>query len=295
MGKTLGRHRLIQHLGSGGVAHVYLAEGEGEPRERVALKLLREELFDRAEIVQRFHREAEAARRIRHPSVLGVGDLEELPGGGRFFTCELLVGLDLADTLTFAGGSLDPARAVRIASGIAEGLEAAHRAGVVHRDLKPENVFLIHAADGRELVKVLDFGSAWLSGDVAAARRSRITSSLRPVGTPEYTAPEQTEGQEGAPPADIYALGVVLFEMLTGSVPFEGKSFAEVAYRHAQAPIPSLSSRGARASSGLEAVVYRCLAKSPAERYPSMEAVRAALAGLPESPGLEGVRRPVSG
>jgi eukaryotic-like serine/threonine-protein kinase len=285
VGKTLGRYRLVQHLGSGGVAHVFLAETQGDARERVALKLLREELFDRAEIVQRFHREAEAAQRIRHPYVIRVGDLEELPGGGRFFTCELLVGLDLADSLTFAGGSLDPERAVRIASGIAEGLEAAHRAGVVHRDLKPENVFLVHAADGRELVKVLDFGSAWLSGDVVVERRSRITSSLRPVGTPEYTAPEQTEGREGAPAADIYALGVVLFEILTGSVPFEGKSFAELAHRHAQAPIPGLASRGARASSALDAVVYRCLAKSPEERYPSMEALRAALAEVPEALG----------
>jgi eukaryotic-like serine/threonine-protein kinase len=289
VGEQLGRYRIVQHLGSGGVAHVFLAEEPatraGTPPPRVALKLLRVEYMDRHEIVQRFHREAEAAARIRSHHVLRVGRVEQAPGVGSYFSCELLVGLDLADTLTYAGGRLEPPRAVRIGAAVTEGLAAAHRVGVIHRDLKPENVFLVHAADGREVVKVLDFGFAWVEGDAPVEERPRITSSLRPVGTPEYMSPEQTGGCVGRPTDDVYSFGILLFEMLSGAVPFEGRSFAEIAHRHAEAPIPSLASRGIDVSAALDAVVYRCLAKLPEDRWPTMEALRDALAATPEARG----------
>jgi eukaryotic-like serine/threonine-protein kinase len=278
-----GRYRVIQLLGSGGTGQVYLAElcdstRSGKPpvpRRRFALKMLRDEHCDEPELVARFDREAMAAARIRHPNVLAV---ESAPtrweGDGercRFFVMELLVGLDLADTLSFTG-SLGQARSVRVAEGAALGLGAAHEAGVVHRDVKPENLFLVHAPDGREQVKVLDFGFSHLPGDPEETRG-------HVVGTPEYMAPEQARGAAADPRADVYSLGVVLYEMLAGHAPFTG-SYARVAKRHARERPPPIHS--ALVSAPLDAVVRRALEKDPEARFPSMAAFRAALrASLP--------------
>jgi serine/threonine-protein kinase len=278
-----GRYRVIQLLGSGGTGQIYLAEVGDErrspkraaPRARVAIKVLRDEHRDDPDLCARFDREAVAAARIRHPNVLAVeGAPTQGEGEGersRFFVMELLVGLDLADTLSFAG-ALGAARAVRIAEGAALGLGAAHAAGVVHRDVKPENLFLVHAPDGREQVKVLDFGFSHLPGDPDE-------SPPRVVGTPEYMAPEQSLGAPADPRADIYSLGVVLYEMLAGHAPFAGE-YAEIARRHAHAPPPPLLP--ATASGELDAVVRRALAKARESRFSSMEAFRTALrASLP--------------
>jgi eukaryotic-like serine/threonine-protein kinase len=273
-----GRYRVIQLLGSGGTGQVYLAELDGDPRaakgaaprRRVAIKVLRAEHRDEPELVARFDREAVAAARIRHPNVRAVeGAPTPWEGQGersRFFVMELLVGLDLADTLSFTG-ALGPARSVRIAEGAALGLGAAHAAGVVHRDVKPENLFLVHSPDGREQVKVLDFGFSHLPGDPHEAPG-------RVVGTPEYMAPEQSRGAPADPRADIYSLGVVLYEMLAGRAPFAG-DYAEVAQGHAHEPPPPICT--AEISAPLDAVVRRALAKSPEARFPSMEAFRTAL------------------
>ena len=275
------RYRLIQLLGSGGTGQVYLAElcdpGCGRmtgqsavPRQRFALKVLRAEHRGEPELVARFEREAVAGARIHHPNVLAIEGVEAHGEGDserpRFFVMELLVGLDLADTLAFTG-ALGMARSVRVAEGAALGLGAAHAASVIHRDVKPENLFLVHAPDGREQVKVLDFGFSHLPGDVAEAR-GRI------VGTPEYMAPEQARGAPADPRADVYSLGVVLYEMLAGRVPFAGE-YPEVARRHArERPPPILR---ANVSAELDAVVRRALEKAPEARFPSMEAFRAAL------------------
>jgi serine/threonine-protein kinase len=264
------RYRVIQLLGSGGTGQVYLAELCSGPRRRFALKVLRAEHRGEPDLVARFEREAVAAARIHHPNVLAIEAAEasregdgELP---RFFVMELLVGLDLADTLAFAG-SLGPARSVRVAERAALGLGAAHAAGVIHRDVKPENLFLVHAPDGREQVKVLDFGFSHLPGDRNEARG-------HVVGTPEYMAPEQARGAPADPRADIYSLGVVLYEMLAGRVPFVGE-YPEVARRHARERPPPILRAGL--SADLDAVVRRALEKAPEERFPSMEAFRAAL------------------
>jgi eukaryotic-like serine/threonine-protein kinase len=277
-----GRYRVIQLLGSGGTGQVYLAElcdstrsGKVGPRRRFALKMLRDEHCDEPELVARFDREAMAAARIRHPNVLAV---ESAPtrweGDGercRFFVMELLVGLDLADTLSFTG-ALGQARSVRVAEGAALGLGAAHEAGVIHRDVKPENLFLVHAPDGREQVKVLDFGFSHLPGDPDATHG-------RVVGTPEYMAPEQARGVEADPRADIYSLGVVLYEMLAGHVPFTG-NYPRGARRHARERPPPI--HGAHVSAPLDAVVRRALEKDPEARFLSMAAFREALlAALP--------------
>ena len=278
-----GRYRVIQLLGSGGTGQVYLAElcdarpaaRGAERRRRVAIKVLRAEHRAEPELVARFDREAVAAARIHHPNVRAVeGAPMQGDGEGersRFFVMELLVGLDLADTLSFTG-ALGPARSARVAEGAALGLGAAHAAGVVHRDVKPENLFLVHAPDGREQVKVLDFGFSHLPGDPDEV-------SGRVVGTPEYMAPEQSRGAPADPRADIYSLGVVLYEMLAGHAPFAG-DYAEVARRHAREAPPPIPA--AHAPAELDAVVRRALSKAPEARFPSMEAFRIALlASLP--------------
>lgn len=292
-----GKYRVVQHLRSGGIAHVYLAEmltlrpgpiaaGPALARggeiaragraARVALKVLRDELHRDAGMVRRFERGALAAARIDHPNVVRVGALERLPGGAPFCTLELLIGLDLADTLAYSG-RMEPSRAVHIAEGAAAGLAAAHAAGVVHLDVKPENVFLVHQADGRELVKILDFGLASLAGERGGASRVEAACS-----TPEYMAPEQRRGVAPSPAMDVYALGVVLHEMLVGHPP-DGTSGVR-----SSSPRDSFSAAALQdVPPRLGLVLERALAREPEHRFASMEELRAALlaALLPVSAG----------
>ncbi|APR80093.1 Serine/threonine protein kinase PrkC, regulator of stationary phase [Minicystis rosea] len=290
IGKVLGgRFRVVQLIGSGGLGDVYLAEAavpgasaSSDPRGRVAIKVLRAEHRADPDLVDRFQREAEAAARVRHENVIAVLEAPVERDGVLYFVAELLVGLDLADTLAYSG-TLGPARALKIASGVAEGLAAAHAASVIHRDVKPENVFLVHAADGREAVKLLDFGLAFLPGDEVIASPARV------VGTPEYMAPEQAQGAPASPRADVYSLGVVLFEMITGRVPFSG-TYATVARLHAEASVPPLRAatraRQPPPSAELEAAVTRALAKDPAARFASMHDFIRALSAAPEAADL---------
>ena len=284
LGKVLaGRYRVVQLLGSGGIGDVYLGEpvgpgvsaARGDARGRVAIKVLRAEHRGEPELVKRFLREAEAAARVRHPNVLGVLEAPAPREGELCFVTELLVGLDLADTLGYAR-SLGPARAVKLAAGAAEGLAAAHAAGVVHRDVKPENIFLVHAADGSEGVKLLDFGFAWMPGDEVG---DRLRGEGTVVGTPEYMAPEQAQGAPAHGTADVYSLGIVLYEMLAGRVPFVG-AYPEIAHLHAERPPPSL---GVSLSPELTAVVARALAKDAAARFPTMDGLARALSAVPEA------------
>ncbi|HVY49638.1 MAG TPA: serine/threonine-protein kinase, partial [Minicystis sp.] len=289
-----GRFRVVQHLGSGGAGHVYLGERVREPgARRVALKVLRQE-HRKGPAIERFSREAHAAARVRHPNVLEIVEVHVDDAEHPFFVMELLVGLDLADTLAYAR-ALSPARAARIAYAAADGLAAAHAAGVVHGDVKPENLFLVHAPDGREVVKLVDFGFASLREPPPAAE-ARASTPGEPtprsgrrvaVGTPEYMAPEQAAGLRGDPRSDVYSLGVVLFEMLTGSVPFTG-AYPALVERHAREPPPR--PRAVRpdlaASDEMEALVLQALAKDPSLRFASMAAFRDALATTREASGV---------
>ena len=200
---------------------------------------------------------------MRHENVLEILAPPSAPDEVPCFVAELLVGLDLADTLAFEG-ALAPPRAVRIAVGVAEGLAAAHALGIVHRDVKPENIFLVHAADGREAVKILDFGLAYLPGDP----RGPATIS---VGTPGYMAPEQAVGAPADPRADVFSLGAVLHEMLTGQL-VDSAASGLVPRRSFVAPSPAL-----------EAVVARARARDPAARFPSTLELAFALLAVPEA------------
>jgi serine/threonine protein kinase len=209
--------------------------------------------------------------------------------GLAYFACEHLVGVDLADQMA-SERKLAPERAIKIALGAALGLAAAHEKGVVHRDVKPENIFLVHAPDGREVPRVIDFGSAWLasdsfdrtSTDSASSGRIasiRITQTTSFVGTPGYVAPEQADGAVGHPTADVYALGVVLYEALAGRPPFASKNWMDLLVQHAKNPVPPLLG----VSKPLQAVVMAALAKAPAERIPSMADFHRELASVPEA------------
>ncbi len=278
VGRTIGENRLVQHVASGGLGHVFVASHPSR-KAQFALKLLRPELENRALHLGRFDREAKAGSRIHHPNVLDVHGEAKTDGAFRFFTMELLRGLDLADTLQ-RQRTLAPSRAVRVARAIARGLDAAHAVGVVHRDLKPENVFLVHASDGREIPKVIDFGAAWVDGDSETAPLQRITirSSLA-VGTPEYMPPEQLERVAGHPNADVYALGILLVELLTGRVPFQGSTWQEVVHLHATRPVP----RVPNVSGPLADVIEQMVRKRPEDRFVCMSAVDVALGGVPEA------------
>jgi serine/threonine-protein kinase len=281
------RYRVMQHLGSGGVGHVFMAERIGGTRPgsnspvRVAIKVLRAEHRDSEQLAARFDREADAASRVRDPRVLTIYDRGRTDDGLPFFSAELLEGLDLADTIGFAQ-TLAPVRAVRIGAGVAFALAATHAAGVVHRDVKPENIFLVHAPDGRELVKLLDFGFAWVPVD-GGSPSLRITSRRTVVGTPEYMSPEQAAGDVAQPSTDLYAMGVMLYEMLTGHVPFSGE-YPAIAEMHAMKPPPPMRTAHPTLSISkeLEAVVTRALAKDPSRRHASATELAQALLATPE-------------
>ncbi len=239
------------------------ASGSDHPRAgrapRFALKVLREQHRGDRAVVRRFERGVTAAAQVVHPNVVHTNPLEHLPDGLPFCTMELLIGLDLADMLAY-GRRLDPARATRIAVGAAAGLSAAHAAGVVHLDVKPENIFVVHLPDGSEMVKLLDFGLASAAGEPAP----RVDAAC---GTPEYMAPEQRRGVAAAPTMDVYALGVVLLEMLTGDAPGEP--------RESEATVPPRLAR----------IVERAIAPRAEDRFTTMDELHAALAAaLEEAP-----------
>lgn len=280
-----GRYRVQKPLGEGGMGQVYLAEHEAIEK-KIALKVLRPEFSRKEEIVTRFQQEAISASRIKHPNVLEVFDFGRLEGGEAFLAMEFLEGHDLSDELARTG-VLPPARAIPIAIQICRALAAAHARGVVHRDMKPDNVFLQRTADG-EIVKIVDFGIAQLRTPEEAAhsepRRRRLTKTGMIFGTPEYMAPEQAGGRQADHRVDIYAVGVILYEMFSGAVPFTGDSFIAVlsAAVHEPPPLLSAVNPDLRISADLQSVIMQALAKKPGDRFASMNDLTTAILATPE-------------
>lgn len=287
------RYRVVQHLATGGVGHLYVVEDErvyGRVKPCHAAKVLRCEHMENATLQARFAREVEATLRVQDQYVRALlhrGTLHrcQAPLSKKFvsapyFVAELLSGFDLADTLKLLR-CLAPVEVVDIGVQVACGLAAAHLAGVIHRDIKPENIFLTRASDGSSRVKLLDFGFSWINGDSIEVASGRLTLSRMAVGTPEYIAPEQALGDIGRPAADIYSLGIVLFEMLTGSVPFEGAP--EVLIKKHLSDTPPAINRG---SEELRRVVVCALQKDPSNRYESAAAMADALRNTPEGLAL---------
>ena len=273
------RYRVESLLGEGGMGVVYLAE-HIHMRKRVALKVLLRAWCETPEIVARFEREAVAAGSINHPNVVAATDFGRLPDGSFFLVLEYIAGTTLRGLVQ--AGPILPARAVPIVRGVLSAIGAAHAHGVVHRDLKPENIMLVDRDGDPDFVKVLDFGIAKTLVDDAAPApddpgRKVLTRVGAVLGTPDYMAPEQAMGQAIDARADLYAVGVILYEMLTGECPFRGGAVT-VLRQHVLSPAPPLPSAvGEAIDPRLAAIVTRLLQKDPGARFASAAEVIAAL------------------
>ena len=254
-----GRYRLMDRVGEGGMAVVYRAMDELLGRV-VAVKMLREQFTADREFVERFRREAQAAARLSHPHVVQVFDVGQ-DQGGHYIVMEFVDGKSLKQVLR-ERGRLSPEAAVAVALGVAKALAHAHRHGLVHRDIKPHNILI--TAEG--LVKVADFGIA------RAASAASLTDSGTILGSVHYFSPEQARGQTIGAPSDIYSLGIVLYEMLAGHVPFTADSPVAVALKHIHDPVPPLGERVPGIPPALERAVMHALAKAPGDRPASAEA-----------------------
>jgi serine/threonine-protein kinase len=274
-----GRYRLVRRLGEGGFGTVFEAEHLRIPGRRLALKVLNPLLTADPKLRDRFLREVEAASRLTHPHVIVMREVDATPEGVYFCTMDLSPGRSLRQLL-HEEGRLDVARAVRLAAQVLDALGHAHERGVVHRDMKPENVLVEVDAQGRECAKVLDFGLAKLTdeGD-AGGVRSQFTTPGSVVGTLQYIAPEQAEAEVVDGRADQYTVAVMLFELVTGRLPFESPTPMGYAIAHMTRPPPFLRPHapGAPVTDALEEAMQRALAKRPEERYPDAYAFRAAL------------------
>jgi serine/threonine-protein kinase len=265
-----GRYRIASLLGEGGMGAVYLAE-HTLMRKRFALKLLHPDMAENQEVLARFRREAEAAAQVEHPNIVAATDFGQTEDGAFFLVLEYVDGITLRATLK--EGSLDVVRALYIARQIALALGRAHGAGIVHRDLKPENVMLVKKNEDPDFVKVLDFGIARLEPPPGASAQL-LTQAGMLMGTPQYMAPEQAVGDRATHRADLYSLGCVLYEMLTGKVPFSG-DLPELLSKHIISPVPPMMERAPNVvvPAPVEAVVRKLLEKDANNRYDSAKAL----------------------
>ena len=260
-----GRYRIQKLIGEGGMGAVYLAE-HTHMRKRVALKLLHSEMSQDEEVLARFRREAEAAAHVEHPNVAAATDFGQTADGSFFLVLEYVEGTSLRDVLK--AGAMSPQRALHVARQIAFALERAHGAGIVHRDLKPENVMLVHKGDDADFVKVLDFGIAKVEPHPQRDTTQPLTKLGTILGTPEYMAPEQALGETVGPAADLYAVGVMLYEVLTGKHPFDADDRMAVLSMHIVAPVPKMADRNPAIDipAPIEDLVRRLLEKDAKQR-----------------------------
>jgi serine/threonine protein kinase len=268
-----GRYQIDYVLGVGSMGIVYGAR-HAAVGKLVAVKALRAHLATDAEAVQRFNAEATAATSIGNQHIVETFDFGRLPDGTAYMVMEYLEGRSLSELLE-AAAPLPLERITKIGVQIAEALDAAHLAGIVHRDLKPDNVFLCDREGDSDFVKILDFGIAKFG-----VSQARLTQAGAVFGTPAYMSPEQALGEATDGRTDIYALGVMLYEMACGSVPFRAESAIAVLTQHAKEEPQALSARQPEVSRELEAIVHKCLQKDVAARYASMAELAADLSRL---------------
>ncbi len=274
-GAVVGDYEIIELIGAGGMGSVYAARNALIDRQ-VAIKVIASHLCRDPDVVQQFVIEARAANQIANRHVVDIHTLGTLPDGRPYLVMELLRGETLTQRLSY--GPLDVDDAVPILDQIAEAMEAAHAVPIVHRDLKPDNVFLEDGSDGPQ-VKILDFGIAKLADAGAGADDAMARANAVLVGTPHYMAPEQARAQLVGTPADLYALGLIAFEMLAGRPAFDGETAGEVLMAQLQATPPRLADLRPDAPEGLDELVERLLLKDPSER-PNATDVRRALRSL---------------
>lgn len=306
IGRTIaGRYTIERCIGRGGMASVFAARQEAEPRE-VAIKIMKRELMKDATVVKRFRREAKAAAMLDHPNTVKILDYG-VDGEDAYIAMELAKGKDLFQALA-EDRPMTQTRSALIVAQVGAALSAAHAQGIVHRDLKPENVMLVASRDvpGGELVKVLDFGIAKIldaPGDAkptpaGVARRTETSTNLTRagtvVGTPAYMSPEQCRGGELDGRSDVYSSGVLLYQLLTGQLPFMGETPLHTAMRHIHAPPRPPSEVRAGLAPALERIVLKALSKLPTDRQQSAEELRqellAVVDGLPDRDRVLGAR-----
>jgi beta-lactam-binding protein with PASTA domain/predicted Ser/Thr protein kinase len=264
------RYRVLRRIGSGGMAEVWLAE-DAHLQRQVALKVLHSRFLQDQQFVERFQREAEHAAGLQHPNIVAVFDRGQ-DDGVNYIAMRYVQGPTLKELIE---RGLTPAAAVGLVRQVLEGARFAHRNGIVHRDLKPQNVIV----DEEGKAVVTDFG-------IARAGVSEITQTGSVMGTPQYLSPEQAQGFEVTPVSDLYSIGVILYEALTGRVPFEGESAVAVAMKQVSETPQRPSSINPQVSPALDAVVMRALEKEPGQRFQSADAFIAALDQAMREPGV---------
>lgn len=279
IGASVGGYLVKSRLGSGGLGIVY--EGEHPTLgTRVAIKVLRHEVAETPEVVQRLMAEARTVNAVGHRGLVEVFSHGVMPDGRHCLIMEYLDGESLELVLRTAGQRLPLAEALMILEETLSALSAVHRAGVIHRGLKPSNVFLCRQRDGSRAVKLLDFGIAKLGALSGAGSRAHML-----MGVPSYLAPEQASGSHATPALDLYSVGVMAFEMLTGRLPFEADSVMELLMKHANEAPQAPSKLVATLGPEIDAVVLRLLAKRPTDRPASADDARAYITNVQNSLG----------
>ncbi len=258
IGKTLaGRYLVESPIGVGGMAVVYRARHTLVDRP-VAVKIMSQQMARDKSLRERFRREAKNAAALAHPNIIEIYDYGETEDGSPFMVMELLDGAPLSHLIGM--GPMDPGRVASLGLQMSKGLARAHDFEVIHRDLKPENIFICNGGAGREIVKLLDFGIARSMHD------SRLTNAGEIFGTPQYMAPERITSIDAGPAADLYALGIILFEMLTGRLPFQSEEITGFFIKHMQEPPPKPSEIVPQCPRRLEELILRMMAKTPEGR-----------------------------
>ena len=274
VGQTVGNYRITAKLGEGGMGVVFLAE-HPVIGKKVAMKAIHPELSRNAEVISRFMTEAKSVNQIGNEHIVDISDFGTTTDGEFYFVMEYLQGQAMAERLKQMT-RLPAAQALNIAAQVADALSASHQHGIIHRDLKPENIYLVTRGGNRDFVKVLDFGLAKLTQTEEKVSHKTRTGSV--MGTPFYMSPEQCEGKASIDQrADIYSLGVILFEMLTGKVPFGGEGYGEIIVKHITVPPPSARELAQELSPALDLILYRAMAKNRDQRFQTMADFQAAM------------------
>lgn len=264
-GKKLGgRYKIVRHIGSGGMANVYLGHDLILDRP-VAIKVLRFDFRDNKDALRRFQREALSATQLIHPNIVGVYDVDE-EDGLQYIVMEFIDGTDLKKYIDLQG-RVSPEKTIHIMHQVLSAVALAHKNRIIHRDIKPQNILI----DNQDRIKITDFGIA------VALSETSITQTNTLLGSVHYLSPEQARGSMATSKSDIYALGVVLYELLSGSVPFDGESAVSVALKHFQEPMPSIRATHPEIPQSLENVILKATAKEPTDRYATCEDMMADL------------------